>query len=641
MIPFTPGHKVTFEQLSKDLQDRFTQAQTNLKEIEAKVEEAKKKINSKPITAESTTKIEKLKTDINEYNRRINNLIDTKIRDINNANYTTPVTEYILGTGINGHWSKIDQQNKKLFGDDAFDVILVYKNITSQEFTQLKTSTPTSISSKYGTLETRVRAAFDMALRKVYIHNGTTWAEETNTAKTNEYFSKYLCNRSFYVNPITKSLYFYYEPGNACLIGKGTDEEIGKIVGNINTIDRNKNMDMPLVKPPPPTPPTPPTPKPTYPSTSGIRFYPRDFPRVSGNEEEIGKFLSIPKVHKKPFRTLEHINSVHSVHTMLAGGFIWAIRKDKIETPIPTAYQGSIYVSMDKKFLNEAKLSTGTYYIPPITAFLFDSTNYLNADPKFYNGTTSYLRTAKELPVTYEGLLRGQYDAELNRAMSYVIFQKDFELRFIVSRQNGIIPPRYVTVTGSPIKVNGKVLTKDQLMNAELPAKYGEGLSNYNPGNYDYYAFNNIGYPQLFAINFAYNYEDYYVKSNYDATTVLLRNDIRFSRIFGDYINMLSENYYNDNNYCPYQYYGSTSNIFAFDSEFNGNYIPMATNIKYKNFYEKRDPDLSTYSIAGPSYLIPYLVGDDIPKSSLDMSFSINVWTGMYNGGHDLYGRRI
>lgn len=44
MIPFTPGHKVTFEQLSKDLQDRFIQAQANLKEIEAKVEEAKKKI---------------------------------------------------------------------------------------------------------------------------------------------------------------------------------------------------------------------------------------------------------------------------------------------------------------------------------------------------------------------------------------------------------------------------------------------------------------------------------------------------------------------------------------------------------------------------------------------------------------------
>jgi hypothetical protein len=617
MIPFTPGHKVTFEQLSKDLQDRFIQAQANLKEIEAKVEEAKKKINSKPITAESTTKIEKLKTDINEYNRQINNLIDTKVREINNANYTTPVTEYILGTGINGHWSKIDQQNKKLFGDDAFDVVLVYKNITSQEFTQLKTSTPTSISSKYGTLETRVRAAFDMALRKVYIHNGTTWAEETNTAKTNEYFSKYLYNRSFYVNPITKSLYFYYEPGNACLIGKGTDEEIGKIIGNINTIDRNKSMDMPLVK----HPPTPVTPK-ISPEVQ-YRFYPRD--RVLRNSKdiiEVGKFLSVPKMHKKPYIASNILSTIFS------SGFIWATRKDKIETPIKTAYGGSAYVSMDKKFLEEAKLSTGTYYIPPLTAFLFDYNTYFDENKSYYNNSHILIETARKLPVTYEGLLRGQYDVELNRAASYVIFQKDFELRFIVSRQNGIIPPRYVIITGSPIKVNGTVLSKSQLMSAELPAEYGKGSSSRNLGDYDYWGFNTSGSPQLFDIYFSKEANNHIIL-DYDSIELTRKNNILFASFFKDYINMLSENYYNDN--LNFSSYYAKNTVFAYDTEFNGNYISLKTDIRYLNFHKGAiiNTNLSRCVIIGPSYLVPYIIGEGIPKSSLDMSFSINVWTGM------------
>lgn len=622
MIPFTPEHKITFEQLSKDLQDRFTQAQTNLKEIEAKVEEARKKINSNPITAESTTKIEKLKIDITEYNRRINNLIDTKVREINNANYTTPVTEYILGTGIDGHWSKIDQQNKKLFGDDAFDVVLVYKNITSQEFTQLKTFTPTSIASKYGLLETRVRAAFDMTLRKVYIYNGTTWTEETNTTKTNEYFSKYLCNRSFYVNPITKSLCFYYEPGNACLIGKGTDEEIGKIVGNINTIDRNKNMDMPLIKPPPPTPP--PTPKPTL--EKNRRYYPTNTViRNDRDLEEIGKFLIIPRMHKRPFK----IKYAKTLHTMDAGGMIWAIKKHKIENLINTVYDGSVYFSMDKKFLDGAKSCSGEYYIPPITATLYDDRYFTNARK---DKNTGYPPTpAKEFLVTYEGLINGQYDAELEKATAYFIYQKDFTgIKFLVNRVNGLIPPRFLIITGSPLKGGGAVVTGDQLrLYTTLPDAFSGYEELHSYGNYDYSAFSLEGLPVLYRIhmNCFMNNTTIEHSNNGKVEIVLKAGEKKFGSIYDEYIQLLSSGGYEGD---TASYYYNKKGVFAFDTEFNGNAISVSLmNPTYVSKPEEVDEkNLSTYHFINTQFIVPYISGLGF-GGKVGGEFLIQVWTGV------------
>lgn len=71
--------------------------------------------------------------------------------------------------------------------------------------------------------------------------------------------------------------------------------------------------------------------------------------------------------------------------------------------------------------------------------------------------------------------------------------------------------------------------------------------------------------------------------------------------------------------------------VFAYDTEFNGNYISLKTDIRYLNFHKGAiiNTNLSRCVIIGPSYLVPYIIGEGIPKSSLDMSFSINVWTGM------------
>lgn len=82
MIPFTPGHKITFEQLSKDLQDRFNNAKDNLKEIENEVEKIKGRVDNNTITSASSKMVETIKSKIIEYNKSIILLISKLERSI-------------------------------------------------------------------------------------------------------------------------------------------------------------------------------------------------------------------------------------------------------------------------------------------------------------------------------------------------------------------------------------------------------------------------------------------------------------------------------------------------------------------------------------------------------------------------------
>ena len=331
------------------------------------------------------------------------------------------------------------------------------------------------------------------------------------------------------MNPITKSLYFYYEPGNACLIGKGTDEEIGKIVGNINTIDRNKNMDMPLIKPPPPTPP--PTPKPTL--EKNRRYYPTNTViRNDRDLEEIGKFLIIPRMHKRPFK----IKYAKTLHTMDAGGMIWAIKKHKIENLINTVYDGSVY----------------------------------------------------------------------------------------------FIPPRFLIITGSPLKGGGAVVTGDQLrLYTTLPDAFSGYEELHSYGNYDYSAFSLEGLPVLYRIhmNCFMNNTTIEHSNNGKVEIVLKAGEKKFGSIYDEYIQLLSSGGYEGD---TASYYYNEKSVFAFDTEFNGNAISVSLmNPTYVSKPEEVDEkNLSTYHFINTQFIVPYISGLGF-GGKVGGEFLIQVWTGV------------
>lgn len=599
MIPFTPGHKITFEQLSKDLQDRFNNAKDNLKEIENEVEKIKGRVDNNTITSASSKMVETIKSKIIEYNKSINNTIDLKVREINNKSYTGPTTTNLFGNGYQGQWAKIDPTNKYLFGDNAFDIILAYDNMTQQELDQLKTTTPDKIANKYGLLNVRTQAAFDFKLCKVYIYNGSVW-EIADSSRSNEYFTKYLSERSFYLNPITKNLYFYYSKGQSCLIGKGIGEDIGKIIGgSIDSIPRDKSKDMPIIATPPPPPPPPKPPKPE------ISYYPRD--KVLKNEkdlEEIGKFFMVPTFHKRPYKRYRD----YEAKPTYSGGLILAIRRDKIEKLIKTAYGGNVYFTMGKKFLDEAKSSSGEYYIPPITAIMYDDRYRTNCRGAGNGGHPP--APAKEMRVTYEGLLNGQYNAELDKYIAYSIRQKDFFLDFLINRANGVIPPRYVIITGSPWYVNGVKLTKEKFLKARLPDYYA----------YEYYAFNNTGSYQLYGIYLGS------IGTLFSCSISPTHNVADVTFLYDRFINTFVKNYYNDDADHFSKYFNDNS-VMSFDTKYNGNSIKIVDEVDY---WGGDVPDLATYHMEASSFVVPYFEGEGFSKNDkITGEFGINVWTGL------------
>lgn len=611
MIPFTPEHKITFEQLSKDLQDRFNNAKDNLKEIENEVEKIKGRVDNNTITSASSKMVETIKSKIIEYNKSINNTIDLKVREINNKSYTGPTTTNLFGNGYQGQWAKIDPTNKYLFGDNAFDIILAYDNMTQQELDQLKTTTPDKIANKYGLLNVRTQAAFDFKLCKVYIYNGSVW-EIADSGRSNEYFTKYLSERSFYLNPITKNLYFYYSKGQSCLIGKGIGEDIGKIIGdNINSIPRDKSKDMPTIITPPP-PPKPPEPD----------YYDKRIVRKNDKDlEEIGKLLVVPTYHKRPYITAypQYYPNETTLKTMYAGGLIWAIRLDKLEKLIKTAYGGNVYVSMDKKFLDEAKSSTGEYYIPPITAVMYD--NRYRTDCRInsgISGNNNFPLPAKEMQVTYEGLLNGQYNAELDKYVAYNMTQKDFSIKFLINRANGAIPPRYVIITTSPWYVNGIKLTRERLPNVELPS----------PSTYNYKAFSGTNsYRLLFGLYLMISESG--IGKFLDIEADRIRSPFPFAKgspSYKKYINGFVKNYYNDTN-ADYSEYFDENYVINFNTKLGGGYVKINNT---GAFWGGNDPDLATYYMHYNSYMPPYFEGVGFSKTDkITGEFGINVWTGL------------
>ena len=197
-MAFNPEHKVTYEQLSKSLQDRLTAATAGVSKLQKLIEEAKKSITSLVDSSTSTigTKIDTLKTKITTESSETNVVIEQKKKEItNNLKSASGQTTAKLMSGESGQFGKIDPSDKTLFGDNGFDVILVYNNMSTQEKNQLTALTPSKIAENYGVNSKRVQAAFDLDKRKILIYNGTTWQDIEDQDKITEYFSKYLTNR--------------------------------------------------------------------------------------------------------------------------------------------------------------------------------------------------------------------------------------------------------------------------------------------------------------------------------------------------------------------------------------------------------------------------------------------------------------
>ena len=259
MIPFDPKHKVSFEQLSKDLQDRFKKFFKLINELEEKVNKTKKDVHDiiDGKFNESAKKLKDIQNKIAQYTRDINAILDKKIQDLQNRKYTGATTENLFGKGQDGQWAKIDPNMRNLFGDNGFDVLLVYNDISSQELTQLNGLDPYTIQQQYGVVVGHSQLAFDLDKKKIYMHINGAY-REVPIELSGEYFEKYLMNRSFYLNPLTKKLYFYYFFGKWCLIySPNTDSDIGKIVGDTDTVVWERlqpEFKTVTVPPPPPTP---------------------------------------------------------------------------------------------------------------------------------------------------------------------------------------------------------------------------------------------------------------------------------------------------------------------------------------------------------------------------------------------------
>nr|DAS35954.1 MAG TPA: hypothetical protein [Caudoviricetes sp.] len=267
MIPFDPKHKVSFEQLSKDLQDRFKKFFKLINELEEKVNKTKKDVHDiiDGKFNESAKKLKDIQNKIAQYTRDINAILDKKIQDLQNRKYTGATTENLFGKGQDGQWAKIDPNMRNLFGDNGFDVLLVYNDISSQELTQLNGLDPYTIKEQYGVVVGHSQLAFDLDKKKIYMHVNGAY-REVPIELSGEYFEKYLMNRSFYLNPLTKKLYFYYFFGKWCLIySSNTDSDIGKIIGDTDTVvwERLQPERKTVPVPPPPPPPEP------IPSTDG------------------------------------------------------------------------------------------------------------------------------------------------------------------------------------------------------------------------------------------------------------------------------------------------------------------------------------------------------------------------------------
>lgn len=602
-MAFNPEHKVTYEQLSKSLQDRLTAATAGVSELQKLIEEAKKSITSLVDSSTSTigTKIDTLKTKITTESSETSVVIEQKKKEItNNLKSASGQTTAKLMSGESGQFGKVDPSNKTLFGDNGFDVILVYNSISTQEKSQLTVLTPKKIAENYGVNAKRVQAAFDLDKRKLLIYNGTTWQDIEDQDKITEYFSKYLTNRSFYVNPLTKNLYFYCFDGKWTLINRLVNtgiEDIGKIIGNIGEIKYDPSLLMPEVTDPikPPKPPVPPV----IPTKDKVR-------RNEGDFTGIGKLFLYPKMAMRR-------NSKTDQNRRYSGGPIVGIYKNAVGKIIKTAYGQDAYMTINTKYLNDYS-TTYDLYIPKLTLTIYDTNFFIDRYRVASNATPKKVITA-----TYDDLISGMYDAELNDAVSYFIRQNiDLDIEFGSYPENGIAIPPYIYITSAPLLMGSNQITPTDITNLQVPHNdqlliTREGRNIYHLAYLVKYLGTNSFWGEYVELNF----------TNKDLTKKT-------------YINQLSKNYFNEPTYSEFI---PAANVISLKppSGISSNRVI----VNFPGYYIGRLTPTDQYlyfgsSSSSPAYLLPTSVPNTTPIKDeylLSGELHLLLWTGMETFG--------
>ena len=612
-MTFNPEHKVTYEQLSKSLQDRLTAATAGVSKLQKLIEEAKKSITSLVDSSTSTigTKIDTLKTKITTESSETSVVIEQKKKEItNNLKSASGQTTAKLMSGESGQFGKIGPSNKTLFGDNGFDVILVYNNISTQEKNQLTALTPNKISENYGVNAKRVQATFDLDKRKLLIYNGTTWQDIEDQDKITEYFSKYLTNRSFYLNPLTKNLYFYCFDGKWTLINRlvNTDiEDIGKIIGNIGEIKYDSSLLMPEVTDPikPPKPPV----SNTLPTKGTLR-------RNEGDFVDIGKFLIYPKLYMRR-------ESNTDPKRRYLGGSVIGIYKSKLNRIIKTGYGQDVLINLDQKFMSEANSSPSDLYIPKLTVNIFDKNIFNFNDLKFPPHSTKAINPvpSRTMTISYDDLVSGRYDNILDSAVSYVIYQKDFNIKFMSDLQNNVMAPHFLTVTSAPLIMGNKQITPNDILKIQRPnINLALNIGRYND-MYDIHSIYDYSIPGIFGRN--------EVELDLESP-----GDTGFRK---KYINQLTKNYFNEPGYSEYI---PERNVIDF--KYGKSTRRIDQTVKYMIWYMDEFEYINSRNIefdprnSSISYLLPTNVPNTTPIKDeylLSGELHLRLWTGMETFG--------
>jgi len=612
-MAFNPEHKVSYDQLSKSLQDKLTTATAGVSELQKLIEEAKKSITSLVDSSTSTigTKIDTLKTKIATESSETNVVIEQKKQEItNNLKSASGQTTAKLMSGESGQFGKVDPSNKILFGDNGFDVILVYSNISTQEKSQLTALTPNKIVENYGVNSKRVQAAFDLDKRKLLIYNGTTWQDIEDQDKVTEYFSKYLTNRSFYLNPLTKNLYFYCFDGKWTLINRLVNtgiEDIGKIIGNIGEIKYDSSLLMPEVTTPikPPKPPV----SNTLPTKGTLR-------RNEGDFVDIGKFLIYPKLYMRR-------ESNTDPNRRYLGGSVIGVYKSKLNRIIKTGYGQDVLINLDQKFMNEANSSPSDLYIPKLTINIFDKNIFNFNDLKFPPYSTKAINPvpSRTMTISYDDLVSGRYNNILDSAVSYVIYQKDFNIKFMSDLQNNVLSPHFLTITSAPLIMGNKQITPNDILKIQRP--------NINLAL-------NIGrYNDMYDIHSIYDYS---------VSGIFGRNEVDLDLVSpGDtgfrkkYIDQLTKNYFNEPGYSEYI---PERNVIDF--KYGKSTRRIDPTVKYMIWYMDEFEYINSRNIefdprnSSISYLLPTNVPNTTPIKDeylLSGELHLKLWTGMETFG--------
>ena len=409
---------------------------------------------------------------------------------------------------------------------------------------------------------------------------------------------------------MTKNLYFYCFDGKWTLINRLVNtgiEDIGKIIGNIGEIKYDSSLLMPEVTTPikPPKPPV----SNTLPTKGTLR-------RNEGDFVDIGKFLIYPKLYMRR-------ESNTDPNRRYLGGSVIGVYKSKLNRIIKTGYGQDVLINLDQKFMNEANSSPSDLYIPKLTINIFDKNIFNFNDLKFPPYSTKAINPvpSRTMTISYDDLVSGRYNNILDSAVSYVIYQKDFNIKFMSDLQNNVLSPHFLTITSAPLIMGNKQITPNDILKIQRP--------NINLAL-------NIGrYNDMYDIHSIYDYS---------VSGIFGRNEVDLDLVSpGDtgfrkkYIDQLTKNYFNEPGYSEYI---PERNVIDF--KYGKSTRRIDPTVKYMIWYMDEFEYINSRNIefdprnSSISYLLPTNVPNTTPIKDeylLSGELHLKLWTGMETFG--------